>query len=67
MKGADERVTSKLLTGTTEWARNAVSWTPGATMAAIMREALTANPVLLAKERRKPFRARPGALKMGGQ
>jgi len=65
VKATKERVTFQLPTETIERARNAVFWTPGATMAAIMEEALSVHLDRLEKKRGEPFPTRSGALKTG--
>lgn len=64
-KAPKERVTFQLPVDVIEQARNAVFWTPGATMAAIMEAALTAHLKRLEKERGEPFPARSGAIRTG--
>lgn len=64
-KATKERVTFQLPTETIERARNAVFWTPGATMAALMEEALSVHLDRLEKKRGEPFPTRSGALKTG--
>jgi len=48
-----------------ERARDAVYWTPGATLAGIMEEALTAHLDTLEKRRGASFPGRGGTLKTG--
>ena len=60
-----ERVTFQLPVETIERARNAVFWTPGATMAALMEEALSVHLDRLEKKRGEAFPTRSAALKTG--
>ncbi len=60
-----ERVTFQLPVDLIERARDAVYWTPGATMAALMEAALTDHLAKLEKRRGQPFERRGGALKTG--
>jgi hypothetical protein len=64
-KAPKERVTFQLPVDVIEQARNAVFWTPGATMSALMEEALTAHLERLEKKRGEAFPARSGALRTG--
>jgi len=64
-KTPKERATFQLPVDVVERARNAVFWTPGLTMAALMEEALGAHLDRLEKKRGEPFPRRSGALKMG--
>lgn len=61
-KATKERVTFQLPTETIERARNAVSWTPGATMAALMEDALSVHLDRLGKKRDDAFPTRSAAL-----
>ena len=65
VKQAKERATFQLPVGLIERTRNAVYWTPGATMAGIMEEALAAYLGRLEKKRGEPFPERAGALRTG--
>ena len=65
VKATKERVTFQLPTETIERVRNAVFWTPGATMGAIMEEAVSVYLDQLEKRRGEPFPTRSGALKTG--
>ncbi len=60
-----ERVTFQLPVDLIERARDAVYWTPGATMAALMEAALTDHLAKLEKRHGQPFERRSGALKTG--
>ena len=60
-----ERVTFQLPADLIERTRDAVYWTPGATMAALMEAALTDHLAKLEKRRGQPFERRGGALKTG--
>ena len=64
-KPGKERVTFQLPADLIERARDAVYWTPGATMAALMEAALTDHLAKLEKRRGGPFERRGGALKTG--
>ena len=64
-KPGKERVTFQLPVDLIERARDAVYWTPGATMAALMETALTDHLAKLEKRRGQPFERRGGALKTG--
>ena len=46
-------------------ARRYIYWTPGATLAALMEEALTSHLDRLEKKRGEPFAPRTGAIKTG--
>jgi len=65
VKTTKERVTFQLPPETIDRARNAVFWTPGATMAALMEEALSAYLDRLERKRGKPFPPRSSALRTG--
>ena len=60
-----ERVTFQLPVELIERARDAVYWTPGATMAALMEAALSAHLDEMEKRRGQPFERRGGALRTG--
>jgi hypothetical protein len=60
-----ERVTFQLPVALIERARDAVYWTPGATMAALMEAALSDHLEQLEKRRGQPFERRGGALRTG--
>ena len=60
-----ERATFHLPTDLLDRTRNAVYWTPGATLAALMEEALTSPLDRLEKKRGEPFAPRTGAIKTG--
>lgn len=60
-----ERATFQLPAGLIERARNAVYWTPGATMAGLMETALSAYLDHLESQQGKAFPERGGALKTG--
>lgn len=64
-KAAKERATFQLPVELIDRARNAVYWTPGATMAGVMEAALTAQLERMEKKRGSPFPERDGALKAG--
>lgn len=60
-----ERVTFQLPVDLIERARNTVYWTPGATVAGLMEDALTAHLAHIEQERGTPFPPRERALKTG--
>ena len=60
-----ERVTFQLPVALIERVRDAVYWTPGATMAALMEAALSDHLERLEKRRGQPFERRGGALRTG--
>ena len=62
---AKERVTFQVPVELIERTRNAVYWTPGATMAALMEAALTEHLEKLERDRGRRFEPRSGALKTG--
>lgn len=64
-KPGKERVTFQLPVDLIERARDAVYWTPGATMAALMEAALTDHLAKLEERRGHPFQRRGGALRTG--
>jgi hypothetical protein len=64
-EAAKERVTFKLPLDLIERTRDAVFWTPGATMARLMEEALTAHLEKLERERGSAFPRRTGAVRTG--
>ncbi len=65
VKRAKERATFQLPVELIERTRNAVYWTPGATMAGIMEAALVTHMDRLEKKRGEAFPERTGALKTG--
>ena len=62
---AKERATFQLPADLIERTRRVVFWTPGATMAAIMEEALSAHLDRIEKQRGEAFPDRRGALRTG--
>ncbi|SRR5713226_6326387 len=60
-----ERVTFQLSVDLIERARNTVYWTPGATIAGLMEDALTAHLEQVEQKRGAPFPPRERALKTG--
>ncbi len=64
-KAARERVTIALPTDLMERARNAVYWTPGATLAGLVEEAVADAMDRLEQENAGAFRSRSGNLKPG--
>lgn len=64
-KPGKERVTFQLPVDLIERTRDAVYWTPGATMAALMEAALTDHLAKLEGRRGQPFQRRGGALRTG--
>src|SRR5215470_6414310 len=60
-----ERVTFQLPIDLIERARNAVYWTPGATIAGLMEHALAAHLAEIEQHRGAPFPLRESALKTG--
>jgi hypothetical protein len=65
-RAAKERVTFQLPGNLIEKARDVVYWTPGLTMASLMKEALLAQLRRAEKKHGKPFPSRAGAaLKTG--
>lgn len=60
-----ERVTFQLPVDLIERARNAVYWTPGATVAGLMEDALTAHLAHLEQQHGVPFPSRERPLKKG--
>ena len=65
-KAKKERVTFQLPVDLIEKARDAVYFTPGATMARLMEDALVAELARATKKRGKPFPSRAGkALRTG--
>ncbi|MGE3541369.1 MAG: hypothetical protein AB7N91_28540 [Candidatus Tectimicrobiota bacterium] len=60
-----ERVTFQLPLALIERARNTVYWTPGATVAGLMEDALTAHLAHIEQQRGAPFPPREQALKTG--
>lgn len=64
-RGVKERATFHLPVELIERARDAVYWTPGATLAALMETALGDHIAKLEKERGRPFERRGGAIKTG--
>lgn len=60
-----ERVTFQLPIDLIERARNAVYWTPGATIAGLMEHALAAHLAEIEQQRGAPFPLRESALKTG--
>jgi hypothetical protein len=60
-----ERFTVQLPVEVTERARNAVYWTPGATLADLVAEALAKHIDDLERERGEPFPERTGKVKTG--
>ena len=60
-----ERATCQLPVELIERVRDAVYWTPGATMAGFFEEALKRHLEQLEKKRGKPFPHRSGQLKTG--
>lgn len=64
-KATKERATFQLPVELIDRARNAVYWTPGATMAGVMEMALEAQLERMEKKRGAPFPERDGALKSG--
>ncbi len=62
---AKERVTFQLPVELIERVRDAVYWTPGATMAALMEAALSDHLAKLEEHRERPFERRGGALRTG--
>jgi hypothetical protein len=60
-----ERVTFQLPVDLIDRARNAVYWTPGATVAGLMEDALTAHLAYIEQQRGAPFPPREHALKTG--
>src|ERR1700758_4602530 len=64
-EAAKERVTFKLSLDLIERIRDAVYWTPGATMTRLMEEALTAYLEKLERNRGNAFPRRTGAVRTG--
>src|SRR5215213_6937435 len=64
-KPAKERVTFQLPVELIERVRDAVYWTPGATMAALMEAALSDHLARLEERRGAAFERRGGALRTG--
>jgi hypothetical protein len=62
---AKERATCQLPVELTERVRDAVYWTPGATLAGFFEEALKRHLEHLEKKRGEPFPHRSGQLKTG--
>ncbi len=60
-----ERATFQLPANLVERARDAVYWTPGATMAGLVEAALSVHLGKLEKKRGEPFPERAGALRTG--
>jgi hypothetical protein len=60
-----ERVTFQLPVDLIEQARDAVYWTPGATMAGLMERAFKAELGRLEQERKQPFPSRAGEIRTG--
>ncbi len=63
--GDAERATFQLPANLVERARDAVYWTPGATMAGLVEAALSVHLGKLEKKRGEPFPERAGALRTG--
>lgn len=64
---AKERATFQLTPGLLDRARDAVYFTPGATMAALMEDALRSHLEKLEKKRGTPFPSRRGAVLRTGR
>ncbi|MBV8590224.1 MAG: hypothetical protein JO212_09215 [Acetobacteraceae bacterium] len=64
-KAAKERVTFKLDAELIEHIRDAVYWTPGATMAALIERAMIDHLAKLERERGSKFPRRSGAVRTG--
>jgi hypothetical protein len=64
-RSVKERVTFQLPVELIERVRDAVYWTPGATMAALMEAALSDHLAKLEEHRGRPFERRGGALRTG--
>jgi hypothetical protein len=64
-KGPKERVTFKLDVSLIERIRDVVYWTPGATMARLIEDALTDHLEKLERERGSSFPKRSGAVRTG--
>src|SRR5215467_10148486 len=60
-----ERVTFQLPVDLIERARDAVYWTPGATMASLMEHALDVELTRREQERGQPFPSRTGEIRTG--
>lgn len=65
VKAARERVTIALPADLLERARNAVYWTPGATLAGLVEDAVAEAMDQLEQEHGSPFKARSANLKPG--
>lgn len=64
-KAKKERTTFQVSVELLERVRNAVYWTPGATVSGLMQDALEGELARLEKKRGEPFPPRAGDLKTG--